>query len=170
MKGLLDAFNELEEDSGNVSSLCPSHGTPLETAVLSSERKHTSDLHTQGLPTLLLTRVLRGGEKRGGVGTQDVTMYDTYISFSLIQCIVNNRMQFLHQVTGRAKVRGQRSQSHTSKTRGLPKGIWMDHSQGCYGHFPNLPIHPDKGHHFVEEMTSIQLQLVPTTAFQYSTA
>lgn len=66
---LLDAFYELQEDSGNVSPLCPSHGTLLETAVLSSECKHTSYLHTQGLPTLLLTRVLGGwGEGEDGEG------------------------------------------------------------------------------------------------------
>lgn len=48
-----------------------------------------------------------------------------------------------------------------------PKGIGMYHPQSSYGHFTNLPIHPDERHHLVEQVSGIQLQLVPATPLQH---
>ena len=62
LQAVLDTFNVLEEDSGDVSLLGAGHGALLEAAVLCRQGKHTCDLHTQALTTTPLAGVL-GGER-----------------------------------------------------------------------------------------------------------
>lgn len=53
-------------------------------------------------------------------------------------------------------------------TTNSPKGIGVDHSKSSDGHLTNLSVHTDERDHLVEEMSSIEFQLVSSATLQNS--
>lgn len=80
-------------------------------------------------------------------------------------------MQFRHQVTANKKSKFFQIikinlDKKINQQLCSPEGIGVYHAQGSDADLHDLPVHTNEGHHLVEQVCSIQLQLVPpTTSF-----
>lgn len=114
------------------------HVAMLEAAMLSSQRKHPSDLYLEDFPP---------------APSLDV--------FALFQSIMDDRFKLLYEVTTwKMCYNYMKCKWYYS----IPKGMWVDKAESSNCHLPDLTVPADEGNYTGKQVPSCEVRGGPPTA------
>ena len=134
-----DALNKVQQHWRDLPVLRAGHVAVPEAAVLCGQRKHSCDLDLEHFPPAAPLHV-----------------------FALLQSIVDDRLQLLHQVPGGGRADAHRALAVLGELS--PEGMWMHQPQGSNSHLSDFPVPADKGDHAMIQVPCCERP--PSTGFQ----